>query len=101
MAEYLRDCHYRYSTDEEPTTFDGFALRETFQFSDRRFWVWSCTDGFGRTWDVIVGQGRTSVHGATGNALWMHGERNDGRPEPRDLIARDYPEHNDYSGRVN
>lgn len=101
MAEYMTNCHHQYCLQEAPTTFGNFVMREKFDFGTREFWVWASKDGYGRTWDILVGRGETPIHQKTGNHLWMHGELNSVALEPRDLIAREYPEYDSILGKAN
>jgi hypothetical protein len=101
MAEYMSGCQHQYCLDEEPTTFANFQLRAKFDFVSREFWVWSCEDGFGRSWDIIAGRGQSPFHNKTGIELWMHGERNARNIDPREMIAREYPEHDNSTGKAN
>jgi hypothetical protein len=101
MSRYLTDCHYHYSVEEEPTTFGEFELREKLVFSNREFWIWSCKDGFGRNWDIVVGRGETPMHGESGSKVWMTGDIYVGRHTPMQLIVDEYPEHIHETGKPN
>ncbi len=101
MRKYLESCHYHYSLDERPTKFTQFELREKFFFRIREFWVWSCTDGFDRIWDVTIGRGETPVQGQSEKQRWMHAVLYTKRYTPRAFILSGYPEHADEVGKAN
>ena len=100
MSVYLADCHNKYCLDEIPTHFGNFVLREKLVFPSREFWVWSCEDGFGRTWDVLVVRGKAKVYGKLGSDLWMTGDLYTERHAPLELILAEYPEHTNEAGRA-
>ena len=101
MVQYLESCQFHYSLDEATTKFKTFVLRGVFAFPQRKFWVYSCLDGFDRVWDIIVGKGKTPMFNDLGENIWMHGERNSFAYDPRDLIGRDFPEYNSSTGKAN
>jgi hypothetical protein len=101
MAEYMAQCHYRYCLNEKPETFTSFRLLEGFPFPDRYFWIWSCADGQGREWNILVGHGRSPFVDESRKCTWMHGERHSESQSPRDILLREYPEHENMAGKAN
>ncbi|MCP4319653.1 MAG: hypothetical protein GY789_27650 [Hyphomicrobiales bacterium] len=101
MADYLTGCQFHYEIEEDPTTFGEFRLREKLSFSNREFWVWSCKDGFGRIWDVVVGRGESPFHLDSEPQIWMFGALYKERYTPWELIVSEFPEHIHETGITN
>jgi len=101
MSRYLTGCHYHYMLEEEPATFGELEFREKLVFSNREFWVWSCKDGFGRNWDIVVGRGETQMYGECGSDVWMTSAAYIERHPPRELIVSEYPENVHETGKAN
>ncbi|MCY6382104.1 hypothetical protein [Hoeflea prorocentri] len=101
MSDYMTNCHYKYSVDEEPTSYGEFRLREKLFFLNREFWVWSCKDGFGRTWDVVVGRDEPSFHPDSQPPIWMFGALHEKRYDPREIIVNEFPELIHETGKIN
>jgi hypothetical protein len=101
MAEYMAQSQNHHCLDEEPVTFTSFRLLSGFSFPDRYFWIWSCTDGLGREWNVLVGHGRSPFVGESCKRTWMHGERHSVPQSRRDILIAEYPEYENMAGKAN
>lgn len=101
MAEYMFGCHFHCCLEEEPTKFSLFQLLETFHFSNRSFWIWSCKDDLQREWNIIVGQGESPFVNESRKRVWLHGERHAERKPSTEILLREYPEYKAASGKVN
>ncbi len=101
MAGYMESNHYHWMTEETPTKFSDFRLKGKLVFRMRDFWVWTCRDGFDRTWDITVGQGEAPVVGHEGQSKWMHASCYADVYSPRTIIIDEYPEHGDEQGSPN
>src|SRR5690349_23282757 len=77
MTDYLKNCHYHYVRDEESLELGEFRQVARWIFPDRRFWLWSCPDGVGREWLLLVGSGRSPFAGETKDRkCWFFGQTN-------------------------
>jgi hypothetical protein len=100
MASYMAACHYNYGLDEAPAAFSSFELLDTFHFTNRSFWIWSCKDTFDREWNIIVGQGASPFFKEIRDRVWMEGERYVSRKLPMEILLWNYPEYKTASWKV-
>ena len=102
MREYLKNCHYHYVLDEETLELGEFVQASRWTFPDRQFWLWSCLDGVGREWCVLVGSGRSPFAEETENRkCWFFGKTNTDRMTPDEFLADEFPGYADMSGKAN
>jgi hypothetical protein len=79
MSEYLYGAHYHIVADEEPLQLDEPTYVTQLETPERRFWMWRTRDQFGRTWNFIIGSGRSPFFGNDRFCdRWIYAEEADG-----------------------
>jgi hypothetical protein len=94
MREYLHNCHYHWSRDEEPMEFGQPVFSGERKDETRNMWLWQCDDPLGRKWWIVIGSGRSPMGAQIWR--WMYAQTNESYETPAIYLNhawRDIEEH--------
>ena len=101
MSDYLKDCHQKYGKDDIRTRFGDFKFLDKLVFSNRVFWIWTCTDEFDNLWHLIQGEGESTHPDRTSFETFKWGAMFAEPYEPLAIIQNEFPEYAGQTGKLN